>query len=184
MRTFSIFALILALVIAGCLQAPPAPPGNNTTVTPPGNNTTASGNNTTAVPPGYEVKDFCKADTDCVRLNKCCDCGLGEYVNTYNQQNPECTGPQCMCPIALSKGVCRDNRCVAEAVPASAGFCGWSTNGSCSGNGDCTTGGCSAQVCQSVSEEPVITNCMYSECYDAASYGVSCGCVGGKCQWG
>jgi len=106
MKSFLLF-IILGLLVVGCIQT--APPGNNTTITPPGNNTTA-------IPPGYEVKDFCKSDGDCVRLNRCCDCGLGEYVNAYNQQNPECTGPQCMCPIALSKGVCQDNKCVAVAA--------------------------------------------------------------------
>lgn len=99
MKTF-VLAIILGLLVAGCIQAPP-------------------GNNTTAIPPGYEVKDYCIKDSDCVRLNKCCDCGLGEYVNIYNQQNPECTGPRCMCPIALSKGVCQGNRCVAVAGEAS-----------------------------------------------------------------
>jgi len=65
-----------------------------------------------ATPPGYGVKDYCQKDSDCVRLNKCCDCGLGEYVNIYNQ-GPECTGPRCLCPIAISHGGCQENKCVA-----------------------------------------------------------------------
>lgn len=65
----------------------------------------------------------------------------------------------------------------------STGFCGTSTNGQCSTDSDCMTGGCSGQVCQSKSEEPVITTCEYTECYNAQIYGVTCGCLDNKCQW-
>ncbi len=117
-------ALLLGLIIAGCTQSPP-PAANNTTIIPGNNTTIGSGdnatngtisppaNNTTSIPPGYEVKDYCRIDEDCVRLNRCCDCGLGQYVNIYSQENPECTGPQCGCPISLSKGECQDNKCIA-----------------------------------------------------------------------
>jgi eight-cysteine-cluster-containing protein len=244
------------------------------------------------IPPGYEVKDYCEKDSDCVRLNSCCDCGLGQYVNIYNQQ-PECPKdqPRCLCPIADSRGECQDNKCVAvsnyqeppsekitlssghgecgpevrptrtetengttlrgqiaapnpchfvsvqvkkviigedyyyvltlttkpteaeycvqcvgaipweinitnywgrvdiyyggkKVFPDKAGFCGWSTEGACQSDADCVTGGCSGQVCQSKDEEPVITTCEYRECYDENAYGVGCGCVAGKCQWG
>lgn len=63
------------------------------------------------------------------------------------------------------------------------GFCGWSTNGTCSSNSDCIVGGCSSQVCQSKNEEPVITTCIYSTCYNADSFGVKCICNNNKCQW-
>lgn len=63
------------------------------------------------------------------------------------------------------------------------GFCGWATNGPCSNNSDCTIGGCSSQVCQSKSEEPVITTCEYKECYNASKYGMICGCTENTCQW-
>ena len=184
MKAILAIALILGLLAAGCIQPPGT--GNNTTVAPPANNTTS-------VPPGYDVKDYCEEDGDCVRLNKCCDCGLGEYVNAYNQENPECTGPQCKCAVALSHGECQDNKCVAVAgggnepgngtVTPPTGFCGRSTNGPCSGNLDCMSGGCSGQVCQSASEPPVITTCEYTECYNARTYGLTCGCSAGKCQW-
>lgn len=62
-------------------------------------------------------------------------------------------------------------------------FCGWSTNGSCSLDGDCITGGCSNQICQSSSEEPVTTTCEWKDCYDSDKYGVECKCVQGQCQW-
>ncbi len=63
------------------------------------------------------------------------------------------------------------------------GFCGTSTNGQCYGDSDCMSGGCSGQVCQSKSEEPVITACEYRDCYDANKYGVACKCIENKCRW-
>ena len=268
--------VVFSLTTYGCINTPPA---NNSTIIPPQNNTTA------IIPPGYEVKDYCQKDSDCVRLNSCCDCGIGVYVNTYNQV-PECTGVRCMCATRLSKGACQASKCVAvvenitlpqepnlsfnfsqgecgteaapirteiengmslsgavgaenvcktahaelvlvdnhyvlnistRAIPGVAAciqclgdipwkanitgysgvvdvyydgrlvyptsFCGTSTNGACSQDSDCVTGGCSGQVCQSASEQPVITDCMYSECYNAAKYGVSCGCTRNGCAW-
>ena len=66
------------------------------------------------IPPGYEVKDYCEKDNDCVRLKSCCDCGYGKYVNIYNQ-GEECTGLVCKCAIANSYGKCQNNKCVAVA---------------------------------------------------------------------
>jgi eight-cysteine-cluster-containing protein len=63
------------------------------------------------------------------------------------------------------------------------GFCGQSTNGSCSKDSDCMAGGCSGQVCQSKSEEPVITTCEYTDCYNPATYNLTCGCKDNQCQW-
>ncbi len=238
-------------------------------------------------PPGYEVKDYCQQDSDCVRLNSCCDCGAGQYVNIYNQQ-PACAPgqPRCMCPVSNSEGACISNRCVAVTIsqniglsfnssqgycgnetapqlsftqsgislngsvgggsvcryataqiapsdggytlnistraipgvdtcincagaipwsanisglngsitvyydgrlvypPGKGGFCGWATSGACKTSADCVRSGCSGEVCQSASEQPAITSCIYKSCYDAAAAGVSCGCVAGRCQWG
>lgn len=63
------------------------------------------------------------------------------------------------------------------------GFCGWSTQGNCSTDADCTTGGCSGEVCQSKFEDSVITTCEYKECYNADLYDMECKCVEGACQW-
>lgn len=63
------------------------------------------------------------------------------------------------------------------------GFCGWSTEGICIVDEDCIAGGCSGQVCQSKSEEPIITTCEYRDCYNDKTYGVNCKCVNSKCQW-
>ena len=61
-------------------------------------------------------------------------------------------------------------------------FCGSSTNAPCSGNSDCKAGGCSGQVCGSVNDS-AMTTCEYTECYNAGSYGLTCGCSENKCQW-
>ncbi len=62
-------------------------------------------------------------------------------------------------------------------------FCGWSTNGECVYDSDCIAGGCSIQLCQSKDEAPAVTTCEWRDCYDASKYGLTCGCVDGKCQW-
>jgi len=132
MKTLAYLA-ILVLAIAGCIQTPPPASNNTTNITPPANNTTA-------VPPGYEVKDYCQKDSDCVRLNSCCDCGLGVYVNTYNQK-PECPPgePRCACAMRLSHGECNASRCVAvagdatEPPPQEAGLSFNYSQGECGG---------------------------------------------------
>ena len=62
-------------------------------------------------------------------------------------------------------------------------FCGLSTKGKCSSDDDCIVSGCSAQVCQSRFEAPVMTTCEIRKCYNAAAYGMKCKCVDGKCMW-
>lgn len=66
---------------------------------------------------------------------------------------------------------------------ASTSFCGSSTYGTCSSNSDCILGGCSGEICQSKNENGVVSACMYRDCYNVETYGVSCGCTQGKCQW-
>ncbi len=63
------------------------------------------------------------------------------------------------------------------------GFCGTSTNGSCSSDSDCITGGCSGEICQSAAEEPVYSTCVLKDCYNANAYGMACKCVDGRCAW-
>lgn len=74
-------------------------------------------------------------------------------------------------------------RCTGPVIPPKSKFCGSSTYGTCENDNECTTGGCSGQVCQSTNEESIITTCEYRECYDASKYGLSCKCVKNKCQW-
>jgi eight-cysteine-cluster-containing protein len=62
-------------------------------------------------------------------------------------------------------------------------FCGFSTDGQCSADAECITGGCSGQVCLSVHDELMATTCEYRECYNNELYGLTCGCVNNKCQW-
>lgn len=124
---------------------------------------------------------YCDVDSDCVRKNSCCDCGLGNYINKKFQEAVECEGPRCLCAVMDSTGKCVNHQCIA--VPKIEGFCGTSTFGSCSSSNDCVKGGCSSQVCQSKSEKPVITTCEYAECYDPKPYNLDCKCVESMCQW-
>jgi eight-cysteine-cluster-containing protein len=128
MKATPFILAILILLAAGCTQPPApaenttnqsnitAPPANQSNATAPPQNLTNGTNATIPVPPGYEVKDYCEKDMDCVRQKKCCDCGAGEYVNRYNLDDPSCTGPACACPIQESIGICRKNACVAVPV--------------------------------------------------------------------
>jgi eight-cysteine-cluster-containing protein len=61
-------------------------------------------------------------------------------------------------------------------------FCGWSTYAECKSDADCKAAGCSGQVCAGVGEE-IITTCEWRECFDAAKYGMRCGCINNQCQW-
>lgn len=62
-------------------------------------------------------------------------------------------------------------------------FCGKSTYARCSVNGDCAAGGCSGQICMGAGEE-IASTCEYRDCYNPDSYGLSCICSMGRCQWG
>lgn len=62
-------------------------------------------------------------------------------------------------------------------------FCGSSTEAECDFDSDCKTAGCSGQICQGVKEEESFSTCEYKDCYNEETYGVSCGCVEGSCQW-
>ncbi len=79
-----------------------------------------------------------------------------------------------------------DNADKLQLYPASedfGGFCGSESRGDCASDSDCAPGGCSGQICQGINEESIFTTCEYNECYNAAAYGVSCGCVSNKCEW-
>ncbi len=62
-------------------------------------------------------------------------------------------------------------------------FCGTSTFAACSVDADCKAGGCSGQVCDAASAEPLVSTCEFRDCYDAARYEKRCGCVADKCAW-
>lgn len=52
----------------------------------------------------------------------------------------------------------------------------------CKADDDCITGGCSGTICQSKSEEPMMSTCEYKPEY-ACYKQINCGCIGGKCKW-
>lgn len=127
---------------------------------------------------------YCDVDSDCVRKKACCDCGFGDYVNKKYQEDVVCKA-ECLaaCATRESVGKCINHQCTAIPLTSSTDFCGTSTFGSCSTSSDCIKGGCSSQVCQSKSEEPVVTICDMRDCYNADAYNLKCECVNNKCQW-
>ena len=53
----------------------------------------------------------------------------------------------------------------------------------CGSDSDCSTGGCSGQICGKKDKvEGIITTCEWQQQYDCLKL-TSCGCVNGKCQW-
>ncbi|UCD07154.1 MAG: eight-cysteine-cluster domain-containing protein, partial [Candidatus Aenigmatarchaeota archaeon] len=62
-------------------------------------------------------------------------------------------------------------------------FCGTSTEGPCQNDSGCMIGGCSGQVCQSTSEDPITTDCLWKDCYSDEKFGMVCSCVEGECRW-
>jgi len=126
----------------------------------------------TATLNNYEVTDYVQAAGSAGMSPSECEAMGGTPVNTVGGATcPEGTDNAGDVVGFISPNIC----CV--------GFCGTSTEASCENDSDCTTDGCSGQICRSTSEEPTITTCIYKDCYDDAKYGVSCGCVDGKCRW-
>ncbi|MBS3063175.1 MAG: eight-cysteine-cluster domain-containing protein [Candidatus Diapherotrites archaeon] len=78
---------------------------------------------------------------------------------------------------------CLREECEARDDGDNDAFCGSSTYGKCETDADCTSGGCSGQLCQSRSEESRATTCEARQCYNAGNYGLGCGCVKNQCQW-
>lgn len=82
--------------------------------------------------------------------------------------------------VAVYGGEVRSVKVLYEGMR---GFCGRSTYGRCRTDLDCVRDGCSGEVCRSVLEDPVITPCIWRECYDVRKYKAVCSCVNGMCQW-
>ena len=93
-----------------------------------------------------------------------------------------------ICTANCGNGVCDEDsessyNCPVDCSGSAEDFCGFSTSGPCTLDSDCTTDGCSGEVCRSKSELGVDTTCMWRDCYDDTKYGLACGCVEGQCEW-
>jgi len=62
-------------------------------------------------------------------------------------------------------------------------FCGSSSLASCHIDAECIPSGCSGQICQAKSEEAIITDCQYQDCFNTQKFGLSCRCFNHQCQW-
>lgn len=112
----------------------------------------------------------CTTDADCKYGAEWCVTGACVPCDNSGQV---CT---IACLLVEPRNGCQPCKCQTS-------FCGWSSNGPCASDADCTTGGCSGQVCQSKNEEPIITTCEWRDCYSAQVYGVTCGCIDKQCRW-
>jgi len=118
-----------------------------------------------------------------------CCAGLDEVPNIGDGTPEQCEawesmeGYGTMC-TDCGNGECEswENRCRCPEDCKEASFCGSSTYHECEADLDCASAGCSSQVCAGVGEE-VTTTCEYLDCYNAANYGLECGCVKNKCMW-
>lgn len=73
---------------------------------------------------------------------------------------------------------------IEKNEPIKEDFCGTSTESQCKEDSDCIGFGCSGQVCGTVEESTDLsTTCDARECYNSEEYGLSCGCVSGRCMW-
>jgi eight-cysteine-cluster-containing protein len=59
---------------------------------------------------------------------------------------------------------------------------GSSTHGKCSTDGDCFISGCNNEICQSKSEDPLTSICIYNPPYPK-DLDYECRCVEKKCLW-
>jgi eight-cysteine-cluster-containing protein len=59
---------------------------------------------------------------------------------------------------------------------------GMSTLGSCSTDNECFISGCNSEICQSTSEESMVSICVYNPPYPD-DLGYECKCVDNKCMW-
>jgi eight-cysteine-cluster-containing protein len=104
----------------------------------------------------------------------------GMVIATVTTSTSTVVTYQCKDGYELGKYFCKEGgMCCIPKVTVPTEFCGKSTEGPCTSDSDCITGGCSGQVCQSIKEEPIITTCEYRDCYNAENYGMKCKCVKG-----
>ena len=62
-------------------------------------------------------------------------------------------------------------------------YYGSSTFGPCASNNDCFVNGCNSEICQSKSQESLVSICITPDKPTAKDLGYTCGCVEAKCQW-
>ncbi len=111
---------------------------------------------------------YCQKEGGNLEIRK--DENGGEYGVCIFESGRECE------EWAFFRGECRK-----EEIENN--FCFRSTYGTCDSISDCIAGGCSGQICQAKSEEPMMSTCEYADCYNAEAYDLECQCVQEKCQW-
>lgn len=62
-------------------------------------------------------------------------------------------------------------------------YYGSSTYGPCQANTDCIISGCNSEICQSLTQEPLASICIFPEKPTPLQIGYDCQCIAQKCQW-
>lgn len=134
-----------------------------------------------------EAQSESKVGPEC---NSIKDCPKGaDCYRLPGYAKPRCySGDPCeLCPsdkkCILSTSFPTIVKCVDKEKKQEEDFCGWSTEGPCTTDSDCTHGGCNSQICQSKSEGIIMSSCEWKDCYRPTTYGVVCRCIEGKCKW-
>ncbi|MEM0438184.1 MAG: DUF333 domain-containing protein [Candidatus Micrarchaeia archaeon] len=122
----------------------------------------------------------CSSISDCPKGADCYRLPGYAKPRCYPGDPCELCPPEKECTVSTSFPAivaCRDK----ESAPVE-GFCGWSTEGACKSDSDCTRGGCNSQICQAKSEGIIMSSCD-KPCYKPEPYGLKCKCVSNKCVW-
>ena len=173
----SIIIIISLLILSGCA------PGK---FTPQGTPSKAE----------IENMEVCTTDSDCIcggmdANTERCFLGNKDYYENYVDKSKDC--PDFCSGIAGNLVTrCVDKRCmqvfecIADTDCAEGERCVQNNceaeNAECDSDRDCKKGGCSGELCESKSAEPLMTVCVYRPEYDCLDM-IDCGCVKGRCAW-
>lgn len=128
-----------------------------------------------------EKANYCEEDSDCTVASFGCPFGcwnhinkaevkeLQKLVNAYNKEASPCKY-KCSVSPRDSDLECANNKCQLRQAE-------------CSSDSECSTAGCSGQICTTKEKaNDIITTCEYKAEYDCYKL-TSCGCANGKCNW-
>ena len=122
-----------------------------------------------------------------LEINNFDDCARAGYpiLESYPRQckTPDGKTFTEIIPLIEPEPIGPDTEVFTDPTEPEEDFCGRSSYGKCLTDLNCITGGCSKEVCQSKDEEPVITTCVFKECYNVEKYSRQCKCVNEQCQW-
>ena len=95
----------------------------------------------------------------------------------------DCPKETCQDGYEYNKFSCTGNKCVELMFFADPCLNHYVEDSGCASDSDCTTGGCSGQICGKRGiVEDAITTCEFKEEYQCLKQ-TSCSCINNKCAW-